>query len=87
MSDQNVGKKTNGKATWSLVLGILSVTLCGLIAGILAIVLGNQARREIAAAGGLQGGGGQATVGVVLGWISVVVYVIAGIIALITWVA
>lgn len=87
MSDQSVGRQASGKATWSLVLGILSVTICGLIAGIIAIVLGNQARREIAAAGGSPGGAGRATVGVVLGWISVVVYVIAGIITLITWVA
>lgn len=93
MSDQDVGrqpaasggKKANGKATWSLVLGILSVTLCGLIAGIVAIVLGKQAQREIAAAGGLEGGGGRATVGIVLGWISVAISVVAGIIALITY--
>jgi hypothetical protein len=90
MSNQNVGsqagaQETNGKATWSLVLGILSLTLCGLIAGILAIVLGKQAQREIAGSGGLQRGEGRAKWGIILGWISVVISVIAGIIALVSY--
>ena len=46
MSNQDVGaqaapgaKQVNVKATWSLVGGILSVTLCGLIVGIAAIIV------------------------------------------------
>lgn len=78
-------RKSNGKAIWSLVLGILSLTLCGIIAAILAIVLGKQAQREIAASGGLQGGEGMAKWGIILGWISVAISVIAVIIAVIAW--
>ena len=90
MSDQDLGsqtgnQKTNGKATWSLVLGILSLTVCGIIAAILAIVLGKQAQQEIAASGGLQGGEGRAKWGIILGWISVAISVIAMIIVLIAF--
>lgn len=60
--------RSNGdeKAIASLVLGIVSIvgiffglSLIGLICGIVAIILGNQARRE--------GGGGIATAGFVCG--------------------
>jgi hypothetical protein len=80
---QQSARTTNGKATWSLVLGILSLTLCGIIAAILAIVLGKQAQREIAASGGLQGGESMAKWGIILGWISVALSVIALIVAVI----
>lgn len=88
MSAQQAGpptgqQTTNGKATWSLVLGILSLTVCGIIAAILAIVLGKQAQREIAASGGLQGGEGRARWGIILGWISIVISAIAIVIAVI----
>ncbi|MCD9622845.1 DUF4190 domain-containing protein [Rhabdothermincola salaria] len=90
MSDQNLGTpagqtKTNSKATWSLVLGILSITICGLIAGILAIIIGKQAQREIIASGGLQGGEVRAKWGIILGWISIAIAVLAGIIAAIAY--
>ena len=94
MSDQNVGtppapgsgkKETNQKATWSLVGGVLSVTICGLIVGIAAIIVGKQAQAEIAASGGLQGGENRAKWGIILGWISVVLSIIATIIVFITF--
>lgn len=94
MSTQSVGemtapgparRTTNSKATWSLVGGILSVTVCGLIVGVAAIIVGNQARKEIAASGGLQGGDGRAKWGIALGWISVVLSVIGAIIIAITY--
>ncbi len=81
--------RCNDKALWSLVLGILSIVAFGLIAGIPAIILGGSAKREIRAAGGMQGGAGLATAGVILGWISVamialiVLFVLA--IALLGW--
>lgn len=62
------GVPTNGKATAALVLGI--VWLCG-IGSILALVFGYQAKNEIEASNGAQGGGGMATAGIVLGWIGV----------------
>ncbi len=94
MSDQNLGtpaapgsstKVTNTKATWSLIGGILSVTVCGLIIGIAAIIVGKQAQAEIAASGGLQGGEVRAKWGIILGWISVVIGVLATIIAVVTF--
>ena len=94
MSDQNVGphaapgagkRETNNKATWSLVGGILSITVCGLIVGIVAIIVGKQAQAEIAASGGVQGGENRAKWGIILGWISVVIGVLVAIIVAITY--
>jgi hypothetical protein len=34
------GKKINAKATWSLIGGIRSITFCGVIVGIVAIIGG-----------------------------------------------
>ena len=59
--------KTSGKAVWSLVL---SLVCCGL-GSILALILGYQAKKEIAASGGWITGDGVATTGIVLGWIGV----------------
>ena len=46
---------TNKKAIWSLVTGIVGLLCCGLL-GIAAIILGQQAKKEIATSG--EGGGG-----------------------------
>jgi hypothetical protein len=61
---------TNKKAIWSLVLGILGLICCGFFTGIPALILGRQAKAEIATTG--QQGGGMATAGVVLGIIAIV---------------
>jgi hypothetical protein len=67
---------TNGKATAALVTGIASLVLswcCGLgLAGIVAVVLGVRARKEIAASGGAQQGDGLALGGIVTGAIAAV---------------
>ena len=64
--------RSNTKAVWSLVLGIVSVATCfGLLAGIPAIVLGRGAKRELAAAAGHEKGEGMASAGVLLGWLSI----------------
>ncbi len=93
MSNQSVGSqpapgagmKINNKATWSLVGGILSITVCGLIVGIAAIIVGKQAQTEIAASGGLEGGETRAKWGIILGWISVVISVVVAIIVATTY--
>ncbi len=94
MSDQSTGPQTapgmggqqaNSKATWSLVGGILSITLCGVIVGIAAIIVGKQAQAEIAASGGLQGGENLAKWGIILGWLSVAYSVIVAIIVAISF--
>jgi hypothetical protein len=59
----------NSDAIASLVLGILWL---GGIGSVIAIVLGIRARREIDRSYGRQSGRGQATAGIVLGWIGVV---------------
>ena len=71
----------NGKAVWSLVLGILGLVCCGFLSGIPAIILGKMAQNEIDATGGAQGGRGMATAGFVLGIIAVVFGVIGLILA------
>jgi hypothetical protein len=67
---------TNGKATASLVTGIASLVLswcCGLgLVGLVAIVLGAKARKEIQASGGTQQGDGLALGGIVTGAIAAV---------------
>jgi hypothetical protein len=63
--------QTNQKALWSMILGILGVVCCGIFAGIPALILGNSAKKEIAASGGAQTGDGMAKAGVILGWISI----------------
>ena len=62
---------TANEAVWSLVLGILSVTCLGLLAGIPAVILGTIAKRKIIASGGMVRGQGLATAGVVLGSVSI----------------
>jgi hypothetical protein len=76
--------QTNQKALWSMILGILSLVCCGLLAGIPALILGNTAQKEIAAAGGAQSGEGMAKAGVILGWISIALSVLGLIFALTT---
>jgi len=61
----------NQKALWSLILGIVSLFCCGVITGAVAIVLAQQAKREIAQSGGWQTGAGQAQAGFILGIIGV----------------
>ena len=48
----------HGSAVTSLVLGILSVVLCGLFTGIPAMVMGRRVTREVRASGGALGGEG-----------------------------
>ena len=67
---------TNGHATASLVLGVVSLVGCSFLTGIPAVVFGQMARREIAASGGRQGGADLATVGIVLGLVATVLGVL-----------
>ena len=66
----------NKKALWSMILGILSLLCFGVVLGVIAIILSQQAKREIAASGGMQTGAGQAQAGFVLGIIGIVLSVI-----------
>jgi type IV pilus assembly protein PilA len=62
-----------GKATTSLIFGILSVTCFGFLAGIPAVILGHMAQSSIRRSGGRLAGQGRATAGLVMGYISVAV--------------
>lgn len=63
---------TNGKAVASLVFGAVALFVpIPFVLGIIAIVLGNTARREIAA-DPRQEGDGLAIAGIILGWVDVV---------------
>lgn len=65
---------TNKKATWSLVTGILSLVCCGVAFGIVAVVLGYQARNEIKTSG--EGGDGLALGGMICGAIGLVLSIV-----------
>jgi hypothetical protein len=67
------GQRTSGKAIAALVLGIVSLFIFGFIAGVIAIILAVQARKEIDTDPNL-GGRGLATAGLVLGIVGVVLW-------------
>ena len=71
--------RTSQKAVWSLITGLIGLICCA-PAGIVAIILGNSAKKEIAASGGAETGAGMAQAGFILGIIALVLMVL-GIIA------
>jgi hypothetical protein len=66
----------NQKALWSMIAGIVSLLCCGIIVGVVAIVLSMQAKKEIEASGGSQSGAGMAQAGLITGIIGVVLSVV-----------
>ena len=69
--------RSNSKATWSLILGIVSMLCCGLLAGIPAIALGFAGKREISLSGGAEGGRGVAIAGIVTGILGTILSTLA----------
>ena len=65
--------KSSSLAIVSLVSGILGLCL-PLLGGIVAVITGHMAKKEIRASGGTLGGNGLATAGLVLGYLEVVLY-------------
>lgn len=66
----------NQLGVWSLVLGIVGVVVgCVFLTGIPAVILGNNAKRAVAA--GEANNLGVAQAGIVLGWISIALGVVA----------
>ena len=63
-------RSTHGKAIAALICGICAFVVCPLI-GIAAVILGPQAKREIAAQPDRYEGQGMAQAGTILGWIAV----------------
>lgn len=66
---------SSGKAVTALVLGLVGLLVCQLV-GIAAIIVGRQARDEIAASRGALAGDGLAQAGVILGWVSLALMVL-----------
>jgi len=78
--------KTSGKAITSLVTGIVSLpAVCcwpvGAVLGILGIVFGILARKDIAASSGQQKGDGMALAGIITGAVGLVLIVIVLVLA------
>ena len=71
--------ETNGLAIASLLFGIFWL---GGIGSLAALILGYRARREIRNSAGFQRGSSLATIGIVLGWIGIVLLVMAAVAAL-----
>jgi hypothetical protein len=67
--------RTSQKAVWALVTGLIGLLCCS-PAGIVALILGNSAKKEIAASGGAETGAGMAQAGVILGIIAIVLMVL-----------
>ncbi|MFT5121768.1 MAG: hypothetical protein ACI9TH_003303 [Kiritimatiellia bacterium] len=63
--------ETSGKATGSLIAGIIGVLCIPVIPGIVAVVLGHMALSQIKRSNGRLGGGGLAVGGLVTGYIGV----------------
>jgi Domain of unknown function (DUF4190) len=70
------GPTNNQKAIVALVTGIVGLLCCGPL-GLVAIIFGVLARKEIDAAGGMQKGSGMALGGILLGIISLAWMVVA----------
>jgi hypothetical protein len=64
-------RQTHPQATTALVLGVLSIAVCGVFTAIPAIVVGNRVLRDVRASGGQLDGEGSGRTGVVCGWVSV----------------
>lgn len=69
-------RQTSSLAVTSLVAGILGWTLLPVLGTIVAIITGHMARKEIRTSGGRLDGDGLAIGGLVLGWVSAVLWVV-----------
>jgi hypothetical protein len=70
---------TDGKATASLVLGIVSIFCFGFLSGIPAIIFGFLARRDIARSGGALSGAGMALGGIIIGSLGTLMSVVSAV--------
>ena len=72
----NQARTTSSLAIASLVSGILGWTLLPFIGTIVAIVTGHMARGEIRRSGGALDGDGLAVGGLILGWLSALLWIV-----------
>ncbi len=79
-----VAQPSNNLAIWSLVTGILSLTLCGAIAGIAAVITGHMALNRAKTLPPQLARRGMALAGLILGYVSIgltIVFIIFAIIS------
>lgn len=80
--------KTNSPlAVWSLVLGILSLVSCGPLTGVPAIICGHMARTQIKTNPDKLTGAGMALAGLIMGYFSIVFFIIIFVFAIIAAIA
>jgi len=61
-------RKTNGMATASLVVSLVSLVVCGGAVGIIGAILGHVAKKQIRETG--EDGDGMALAGIIVGWVT-----------------
>lgn len=69
-----VAPPTSTNAIISLIAGVLGFIILPLIGGVIAIMTGNAAKKEIANSGNTLRGDGLAKAGVIMGWIDLGIY-------------
>jgi type IV pilus assembly protein PilA len=69
-------QQTDGKATASLILGILSILCFGLLTGLPAIILGHISRGNIEQSQGRLKGAGMALAGLIMGYVSILLTIL-----------
>ena len=67
---------TSPMALVSLISGIIGILFLPVVGGIIAIVTGNMARKETRSFPPTHAGDGMATAGMVLGWLSLLLWII-----------
>ena len=77
-------KEISNLAVWSLILGIASLVFCCLPAAVPAIIYGHLARSRIEQTPAAASGRGMALAGLIMGYVSVVAFILACILGIIT---
>lgn len=72
-TDYHQQQTTSNMAIASFVLSIVGLFCCMFIAPVIAIVLGFIAKNEIRDSGGLKGGEGFATAGIIIGFVGIII--------------
>lgn len=72
--------QTNTLALVSLISGILGWVILPCIGGVVAVITGHMARKELRAPGNRLSGDGFATAGLILGWSQIGITILAGIV-------
>ncbi|MGH2574843.1 MAG: DUF4190 domain-containing protein, partial [Ignavibacteria bacterium] len=80
------GNQASSRAIWALVLGILAWVMCGIFTAIPAWIMGKKEINEIDAGRAPQAGKTMAQIGMWLGIISTILYILIGIAAFIYFV-